>query len=578
MGLRFDLSSGQRATLKVDPLSDKTQSKPDISRQEMTPGEVLLLGCSVLSLIVSCIVWSARKQEWVDEIYTWTEVNDPSLWHLLYAIQHGADGGMPLFYTTAWIWAKTFGSGALSLRLYSCLAFCGAFVVLWRTVRRAYGVRATAVGLLTVWGTSALILDLNAEARFYGLYTLMVAIAILFYVRLAEQENPGPILLAGAMLSQAGLVLSHILGIIYGALIMLALILFDASRRRFRGVVYLFPVAGWLALLVWVPAIRASIAVGTPRGWIPMPEISDIVASYNFQIWQIPILAIQSRYDEFPIMAMYWSVLIVVAVALIAVFAGLLHASIRPRRPEFDGKLALRIVALSILSISLLLFALSRLVTPLFVRRYTVAGAMGLAIVFVAFADAMGIERIRKIHSAGGFAWIGTVILLMAMPVISAAMVGYPEINSEFLDVPRLDTLVPRNVLVVVQWQHDFFKAMRYSGRADRPYLYLLAWPPVVNGQQEPVSDFKLMRNYRQVGYYSSNIKDQLDFVCTHPYFLVLDNKWSDWSASLKKEFPDLKFDVVADIDEDRQLYAVRRTGSSAACDQVQAGRLADHR
>ena len=79
------------------------------------------------------------------------------------------------------------------------------------------------------------------------------------------------------------------------------------------------------------------------------------------------------------------------------------------------------------------------------------------------------------------------------------------------------------------------------------------------------------MRNYRQVGYYSSNIKDQLDFVCTHPYFLVLDNKWSDWFASVKKEFPDLKTDAVAVIDKDRELFAVRRTGSSAACDQLQA-------
>ena len=153
---------------------------------------------------------------------------------------------MPLFYTTAWLWAKAFGSSALSLRLYSCLAFCGAFVVLWKTVRMAYGIRATAIGLLMVWGTSALILDLNAEARFYGLYTLMAAISILFYVRLAEQENPGPVLLAGAMLSQAGLVLSHTLGIIYGGLILLALVLFDASKRRFRTKVTFFrqPV-GW---------------------------------------------------------------------------------------------------------------------------------------------------------------------------------------------------------------------------------------------------------------------------------------------------------------------------------------------
>lgn len=559
----------------MDSLSDKTLSNPDICRQKMSAGETLLLGGSVLSLVVSCIVWSSRKQEWGDEIFTWTEVNDPSLRHLLYAIQHGADGGMPLFYTTAWIWAKIFGSSAISLRLYSCLAFCAAFVVLWRTVRRAYGVHATAVGLLMVWGTSALILDLNAEARFYGLYMLMVAIAVLFYLRLAEQENPGPILLAGAMLSQAGLVLSHVLGIVYGMLILLALILFDASKRRFRGIVYLFQAAGWLALLVWLPAIRASIAVGRPRGWIPMPGISKILASYDFQMWRIPILVMQSRYEGFPINAMYYVVLIVVAVALVAVFAGLLRTPVRRPGIEFDGKVALQIVALSILTMSVLLFALSHLLTPLYVRRYIVPSAMGLAIVFVAFADTVGIERIRKIYSTGGVAWVGTVILLMAMPVISAAMVSYPEINTEYLDVPRLDALIPPNVLVVVQWQHDFFKAMRYSRRTDRPYLYLLAWPPVVNGQQ--VTDFHLMRNYRQVGYYSSSIKDQIDFICTHPYFLVLDHDRSDWFASAKKDFPGLKSDPVAAIDESRELFAVRRTGSPPVCDQLRAGRIAVH-
>jgi hypothetical protein len=367
------------------------------------------------------------------------------------------------------------------------------------------------------------------------------------------------------------------LGIIYGALILLALILFDASKRRFRGTVYLFPAAGWLALLCWVPAIRASIAVGTPRGWIPMPRISDILTSYNFHMWRIPILVIQGRYHSFPTEALYWMVLIVVAVALATVLAGLFRTPARPPGIEFDRRLALRIVALSILAMSLLLFALSHLLTPLYVRRYTVPSAMGLAIVFVAFADAMGIERIRKIDSAGGVAWIGAVILLIAMPVISAAMVGYPEVNADYLDVPRLDALIPHNVLVVVEWQHDFFKVMRYSGRADRPYVYLLAWPPVVNGQQEPVSDFHLMRNYRQVGYYSSNIRDELEFVCTHPYFLVLDNKWSDGFAYVKKEVPGLRTEPVASIDEERNLFAVRRTGSSAACGQLQADRLVVH-
>jgi uncharacterized membrane protein len=67
----------------------------------------------------------------MDEIFTWKEASDRSLWHLYWAIQHGADGGQPIFYTTAWLWVKTFGGSVLSLRLYSCAAMCGALLVTW---------------------------------------------------------------------------------------------------------------------------------------------------------------------------------------------------------------------------------------------------------------------------------------------------------------------------------------------------------------------------------------------------------------------------------------------------------------
>src|SRR6185437_2620204 len=66
--------------------------------------EPILLVFSVLWLLASCLVWSAHKQAWMDEIMTWKEASDPSLWHLLTAIQHGADGGQPLFYATVWLW------------------------------------------------------------------------------------------------------------------------------------------------------------------------------------------------------------------------------------------------------------------------------------------------------------------------------------------------------------------------------------------------------------------------------------------------------------------------------------------
>src|ERR1700733_13800236 len=84
------------------------------TQQKTTVGEILLLSGAVISLLLSCILWSLYKQVWMDEIFTWKEVSDPSLWHLYYAIQHGADGGMPVFYTTAWLWAKAFGTGVLT--------------------------------------------------------------------------------------------------------------------------------------------------------------------------------------------------------------------------------------------------------------------------------------------------------------------------------------------------------------------------------------------------------------------------------------------------------------------------------
>ena len=126
----------------------------------------------------------------MDEVFTWNEVRDRSLWHLYSAVQHGADGGMPLFYTTAWLWAKSFGSGVLSLRLYSSVAMCAALLVTWKAIRRYYSMWATAFGVLLIWGTSGTLLDQNAEGRYYGLYMLAAAVSVEIYSRLAAKPEP----------------------------------------------------------------------------------------------------------------------------------------------------------------------------------------------------------------------------------------------------------------------------------------------------------------------------------------------------------------------------------------------------
>ena len=461
--------------------------------EKMSAGEILLLCCSFVSLLVSCILWSSRKQEWVDEIYTWTEVNDPLLWHLYHAIQHGADGGMPLFYA-----------------------------------------------------------------------------------RLAEQESPKLNLLTGAMLAQAALVLSHVLGVIYGGLILVALVIFDATKRRFRTRVYVFHAAGWLALLVWSPAILASMAVGKPHSWIPMPVKLDVLVSYTFQMWMNPILLLhrdyeltQRHYEDFIVHAVRHLLLLLVAVVFLSVLVKLWrNLTGEPSKLESNKRTPLLIVGFSILATPLILLILSHLVTPLFVPRYAVPSAIGMAIILAAFADVLGLDRIRKLPSVPAVTWAVLVIVLVAMPIISALILVPEYVNVEYLDVPRIDALIPSGVPVVVGWQHDFFKLMRYSRRADAPYVFLLDWPSALNGNAEFVTDFHLMKNYRQVGYYSRYIEDQSDFLCAHPYFLLLDNQTRSWFDAAYKNLPGFKAEIFAVIDKDRELIAVHKASPLVGCGQ----------
>ena len=212
-----------------------------------TPSSLTIV-CALISLAASCALWSAHKMAWNDEALSWTLLTDPSLPHMLRAGFHGADGGMPLYYITAWLWRLMFGSSDLALRLYSSACVCAALFITWSTLRRSFTAWPTAVGVLVTWCTSDLLLNQNAEIRYYGLYLLTVSLAAAIYARLAEQSQPRAKLLVAALLARAALALTHVLGISYGVLIVLALMFSDHLHGWApRWKVYFAQAAGWLA-------------------------------------------------------------------------------------------------------------------------------------------------------------------------------------------------------------------------------------------------------------------------------------------------------------------------------------------
>jgi hypothetical protein len=554
--------------------------------QKIERGEIFLLCCSVISLLASCILWSPHKQIWMDEIFTWKEVSDRSLWHLYYAIQHGADGGQPLFYTTAWLWAKAFGTGVLTLRLYSSLAIGAALLVTWITMRRFYGLWATAFGVLAFWGTSDVLLDQNVEGRFYGLYLLTVAITANLYARLVTRPSPSRLLLVLVFLSQAALVWTHVLGVICSALILLALIVADSAKGRLRLRLYLAYTAGWLALLVWIPAIRSSMAAGKPHGWIAMPTLTDLRTSYLYADC-LQWLRLCNRHSfRMGFLIVSRGVEFFIYVPLAVVFLLCLRRAIRSGwRTVSEPRGALLLLAYSLLSLQPVLFVLSHLITPVFAPRYMLPSGIGLAIVLTASASALGADAQIRSRWTPHWMWVAIILLLVAAPVLTALAVGPIRLNLAYLDVEGVERMAPAGVPVVAAWQEDFSKFMRLSPSPQARYYYPLDWSAALAGRRSFVLDYHLMQAYRNSGYYSRNIWDSNTFLCYFADFLVLDApnaetldsgkydsanfkepNWFDLNIRAKPEF-DWKvlgsFDAPAAT---RRLIAVHRKAPLAFC------------
>src|ERR1700678_2493814 len=68
MGVRPNLST--RAT-QVNSAGQDLKDAAIRPERRMPAGEMLLLACSVISLLASCVLWSSHKQPWMDEIFTW---------------------------------------------------------------------------------------------------------------------------------------------------------------------------------------------------------------------------------------------------------------------------------------------------------------------------------------------------------------------------------------------------------------------------------------------------------------------------------------------------------------------------
>ncbi len=205
---------------------------------------------------------------WYDEAFTPVHVLHASLWATLRSVAH-TENTPPLWYVLAWADSRVLGTGEVALRLPSALAGIASVPVAWAIgaelecppTRRAGAVCAAlvAVNPLFVW--------YSQEARAYGLFVLMGALAMLCFLR--ARREPTPRRMAAFAATGALALLTHYFAVFL--LIPMALWLICDRRARRTAL----PAIGVLALVgaALIPLISAQGGHGTQ--WIGEWALSE---------------------------------------------------------------------------------------------------------------------------------------------------------------------------------------------------------------------------------------------------------------------------------------------------------------
>ncbi len=177
---------------------------------------------------------------WYDEAYVPVHTLHASLAATLRSVEH-RENTPPLWYVLIWGWSRIFGTGEVALRLPSALAGIATVAVAWGIGQQLAGRRA-AIATAALVATNPLLVWYSQEARAYGLFVFLAALAIWCWLR-ADAE-PTPRRLAAFAASGAAALATH-----YFAVFLLVPMCLWLLRGRGR----------WRVVL---PAVAAIGAVG----------------------------------------------------------------------------------------------------------------------------------------------------------------------------------------------------------------------------------------------------------------------------------------------------------------------------
>ena len=556
-----------------------------------------LLGAAVGTLVIATVIVSPKRPLWYDEVFSWTLITDPSFRHMLYSLSQAAESPPGLYHLLARIWLALAGQSTLALRLFSTLADGVAMVAIWTTLRRAFSLRATALGVLTVFCTSAIMLFHGAEARNYPLFIACVALAIAAYARAVEAQKLTWQLAAALFFSNLALVLIHVYGVAYSAALLFALVLSDISVRRLRVLFYACIVPTWLALLPLLPVLHRVNEQTKPRHWIMPPTLPGILEFYRLYSLELPLIlfavallcflarvayADQLRSRTARTISLLLLLFLIVGAVLtqdypsmfdIGLLALLItlaaHGVRREPHPSDHLRRALMWVAAVLLAAPPAAGIFSMVVKPVFVPKYVLPSMLGMVILLTWIAETGSrfplTGRRASIIAAG---WMGLLIAMLLMPPLSAIRESPNQPPTYGLSRTEVESLIPRDMPVAVESYFEFLPLRASTTRAGAPYHYVgdveAAWSP--EADRSALLHYRGMQLWRSLGYLSPNeASDWGEFVARYSNFAVIHSPRHFWFEWRIKNNPDYTWRSLGKVGVHEILLVQRVTPGTSA-------------
>ena len=444
---------------------------------------------------------------WEDEMLGWMLLRDPSWHHMVAAWRAGADGGGFSFYITGRVWFWIFGASEVSFRLYSAAGFGLSLCMLWVTLRRFYNLRIVAFALFNTWFFSSTIVTHMAEGRFYGLLMLSVTVALWLVVKADETDRMTPLLYLGMFVAHGVLTTSHLLGIVYSATLLGALMVLDRVRgRRIRTMLYVSAACSWFLLLPERAAILASAQVGKPHFWTTPPNLSRLIGAYSAYSAEIAtVLCVLS---------------VLAVVALLRSDDGW-QATLRQ---AFVSRRAAYLVTLALLLVPLEFVIEGWFGPSLFINRYLMPVAIAQAFLTAEAIELIDWKRLSPpLGQSKAVRWcaalgFGAVLLVWDLEHLSRMTMLHPDYTE------ALTARLPSGVPVLCEDAWAFAELIGRQHASGVRYTYLLDWKQSASdaAPRLEATQYHLMENWRKAGYFAGSIEYRDPFLRDNRRFLVL--------------------------------------------------------